>query len=555
MSSRIHFFTAFGLVAFALPAVAAEDADAVTRQEDERLIRESKMTPDSANLLAYFRKRTLGDQDRKGLQELIVQLGSRRFPLREKASRQLEEWGTSALNYLTAARLNPDIEIARRAERCIESIQRGPGPALPCAAARQLARQASSDAVSVLLDYLPFAEEEQIQEEVLASLAILCKDSSRLEPLQPALRDPAPLKRGAAGYLLGRAEDVKQREGVRPLLLDRDSSVRLRASQGLLAGKEKLAVPVLIDLLASPANEITWQAEDLLLRIAGESANLPTLDSTKEGARREYRDRWAKWWSDNAGKIDLARIDSDPPQRGWTVVAQMSTSKVYEIDRQGKVRWNIEGLSGPIDAQVLAGDRVLIAEHHGSRITERNLQGAILWEKRLDDRPVQAQRLPGGNTFICTYSAMMEVKRDGTQVYCHRPEGTAGQIYGGQKLRNGRIVCITLDGRILEIESSTGKVLKSVASGLSGCYSVQALPRGNFLVSSYNEGKVHEIDAVGKVVWKYELASAYHAERLPNGNTLVSSHGGSRVVEIDRTGKVLNDHATNSNNVWRVHRR
>ena len=97
--------------------------------------------------------------------------------------------------------------------------------------------------------------------------------------------------------------------------------------------------------------------------------------------------------------------------------------------------------------------------------------------------------------------------------------------------------------------------MKSVASGLNGCYSIQALPRGHFLVSSYNEGKVHEVDGEGKVIWRFDLASAYHAERLLNGNTLMSSHGGSRVVEIDRAGKVLNDHATNSNNVWRVHRR
>jgi outer membrane protein assembly factor BamB len=314
-------------------------------------------------------------------------------------------------------------------------------------------------------------------------------------------------------------------------------------------------VPILIDLLACPVNEFAWQAEDLLLRLASETPTVPALDPAKENGRREYRDRWAKWWSDNAGKIDLSRVDSDPPQRGWTVVAQMSTSKVYELDRQGKVRWNIEGLSGPIDAQILTGDRLLIAEHHGSRVTERNLQGTVLWEKKLDDRPVQVHRLPGGNTFICTYSAVMEVKRDGTQVYCHRPEGTSGQIYAGHKLRNGHIVCITLDGRILELESTTGKLVKSFNSGLSGCYSIQSLPRGNYLVSSYNEGKVHEIDGAGKVVWKYELASAYHAERLPSGNTLVSSHGGSRVVEVDRNGKVLNEQGTNSNNVWRVHRR
>src|SRR5262249_10585195 len=112
-----------------------------------------------------------------------------------------------------------------------------------------------------------------------------------------------------------------------------------------------------------------------------------------------------------------------------------------------------------------------------------------------------------------------------------------------------------LDGRVIELESSNGKATRSFVTGLTGCYSIQALPRGHFLVSSYNEGKVHELDSAGKVAWRYELPSAYHAERLPNGNTLVSSHGGSRVVEIDRKGKVLSEHSTNAQNVWRVHRR
>jgi hypothetical protein len=554
--ARLASLTALGLLAVAPASFAADSADTLSRQEDERVLREAKVTPDTSGLLAFFRKRTLSEQDRQAIEELIVQLGSRSFRKREVASRKLEDWGTPASNFLTAAaRLNSDLEIARRAERCLDAIQRGPGPALPCAAARQLARLEPPDAVAALLGYLPFAEEEAIQDEVLLAITALCKDGSRLAPLQPALRDPAALKRAAAGYVLGRSAEPGQRVEVRKLLRDAEVMVRLRAAQGLLAGKDKSAVPALIDLLNCSVAEIAWQAEDLLLRVGGEVGNPPLLESTKPNARKDYRDRWVKWWSENGDKVDLARVEQDPPQRGWTVVTQMSTSKVYEMDRQGKVRWTIDDLSGPIDAQLLPGERVLIAEHHGSRVTERNLQGTVLWEKRLEDRPVQAQRLPGGNTFICTYSAVMEVNREGREVYRHRPDGTSGQIYAGHKLRNGHIVCITLDGKVLELESTTGKVVKSFSSGLNGCYSIQALPRGHYLVSSYNEGKVQELDGGGKVVWKYELPSAYHAERLPSGNTLMSSHGGSRVVEVDRSGKILSDQPTNQNNVWRVHRR
>jgi len=554
MSPRLSLLVALGLGALSAPA-AADEPDTVTRQEDERLLKEARVSPDAAGLLAFFRKRTLSADDRSGIEKLVLQLGHRSFAQREKASRRLEEWGPPALNYLSAARLNPDLEIARRAERAIDAIQFGPGPALPSAAARQLTRHKPGDAVDILLAYLPYADDDSVQDEVLACLAVLGKEESRLAPMRPALRDRAAIKRAAAGFVLGRSSEAKLREEVRKLLGDGEPMVRLRAAQGLLAARDKIAVPALIDLLAAPASEITWQAEDLLLRVAGDTTGTPVLDSARDSARRDYRDRWAKWWTENAGRVSLDKLEQDAPQRGWTVVAQMSTSMVYEIDRGGKVRWSINNLAGPIDAHLLTGERVLIAEHHGSRVTERNLQGTVLWEKRLDDRPVQAHRLPGGNVFICTYSALLEVTRDGREVYRHRPEGTSGQIYAGHKLRNGRIVCVTLDGRILELDSVSGKVLKSFASGLNGCYSIQALPRGHYLVSSYNEGKVHELDPAGKVVWRHDLASAYHAERLPNGNTLISSHGGSRVVEVDRSGKVLSDHATNNQNVWRVHRR
>src|SRR5581483_4819751 len=141
MSPRNPTFLALGLLAvLGSPTLAAEDPDATTRQEDERLVRESKVPPDAPGLLAFFRKRTLSAQDRQGIEKLVIQLGHRSFALREKASRRLEDWGPSALTYLTAARLNPDLEVSRRAERAIDVIQLGPGPALPCAAARLLTR-------------------------------------------------------------------------------------------------------------------------------------------------------------------------------------------------------------------------------------------------------------------------------------------------------------------------------------------------------------------------------------------------------------------------------
>src|SRR5262249_24736201 len=162
---------------------------------------------------------------------------------------------------------------------------------------------------------------------------------------------------------------------------------------------DKDAVPVLIELVALPAAELRWQVEEMLLRVGGEDG--PAAPSSNDAQElQQYRERWARWWSANAAKVDLARLAHDPPQRGWAAVSQMRANRIYEIDRRGKERWAISGVSGPIDAQVLPGERVLVAEHHGSKVTERNLRGDVLWEKKLSDRPVAVQRLPNGNTFI-----------------------------------------------------------------------------------------------------------------------------------------------------------
>jgi hypothetical protein len=542
------------LLVSVLPAVRAEAPSDAAVKEDERLVSEAKVNPDAAGLLAFLRKRTLTENDRQTMARLVRQLGSRSFAQREAASRKLAAWGPPALAFLTPARLSPDIEVVRRAQRCIEEINKGPGPALPAAAARLLGLRKPPEGVAVLLAYLPYADDESVREAVLEALLVLADNKDRQAPLRPALTDPLTLKRAAAGYVLGRSPDKELRALVKRLLADKEEVVRLRSAQGLLAANDKDAVPALIALLDSPAPDLLWQVEEQLLRIAGEEGPAAPA-STDRKERQLYRERWAKWWEANAARVDLAKVALTPPLRGWTVIAQMSTSKVYEIDRQGKVRWTIGNLSGPIDAYVLPGERVLIAEHHGSRVTERNLRGEVLWEKKLGDRPVAAQRLANGNTFIVTYSSVLEVTRGGKEVYHYRPNGTAGRIYGGCKMRNGRIVCVTLEGRVLELDSVNGKEIKSFASGLNGCYSVQGLPGGRYLVASYNEGKVYELDAGGKVVWQHVFASAYHAERLANGHTLIASHGQSRVIEVDRKGKILADHGTNNSSVWRVHRR
>ena len=95
----------------------------------------------------------------------------------------------------------------------------------------------------------------------------------------------------------------------------------------------------------------------------------------------------------------------------------MAGGRVFEIDPNGKERWSINDLRGPVDAVVVPGKRVLIAEYHSRRVSERDFTGKILWQKQVAN-PINVQRLRNGNTFIASRSHLMEVvDRAGKEVY------------------------------------------------------------------------------------------------------------------------------------------
>ncbi|HEV3203748.1 MAG TPA: HEAT repeat domain-containing protein, partial [Gemmataceae bacterium] len=502
--------------------------------EAERVVVAAGFKTDADSLLAFFKKRTLTDADRLQLANLVRQLGDSSYEVRTLATLELIAQGNNALRFLKPALTDPDLEIARRAERCLEAIQRGTGPMLPIAAARLLGMRKPPGATEVLLAYVPFADDESVEEAVVKALLDVAIVSGKGNPaLVTALVDSEPARRGAAGFVLGQVPDPQQRHPVISLLGDPVVKVRFQGAQALFASGEKAAVPALIALLTDGSPELAWQAEEMLCRLAGDSRPKAFLDLSGDEPRRKTRSAWEAWWKVEEPKFDPARIKMEPRLLGLTLIADLDKGLVQEFGLDHKERWQIGGFKGPVDVQVLPNGNVLVAENHGKKVTEKNRLGKTVWEKSTSSLPASCQRLPNGNTFIATYNQIMEVTPDGKEINkISRSEG----LYAAQKLRNGHIVLLSTQGRIVTLNSA-GEEIKSVAIGPTTSWSSFDILANGHLLACCSPGKVVEFDTAGNRVWDADAPHAVSACRLPDGHTLVCTSENKRIVELDRSGK------------------
>jgi HEAT repeat protein len=510
---------------------------------------------DGAALLAAVRRHTPSDETRARLNRLLVQLGDEAFSVRENASTDLFALGRLALPQLREARTSRDPEVSRRAALLIERIEGAPAALLPLAAIRLLALRKPAGAAACLLEYLPYAEDDERAEEVRKALAGLARteDGKPEAALVQALADGRPLRRGAAAEALARGGGAEGRSAARKLLGDKEPLVRLRIALALAIAGEREAIPALIDLLAVLPAEQVGEVEDALGQLAGETApGVSAGDKPEE--RTKCRDAWAAWWKANGNRIEVARL-SHPPLLGCTLICDYQGDRLFEIGRDGKERWSIASVGGPVDGVVLPGRRVLVAEYGADRVTERDFKGNILWEKRIQ-RPVNVQRLPSGHTFIATHRGMvLEVDRAGKEVYTIA--SIPGNVQAAYRTPRGLLFCTTQNGQCL-LHDATGKPLRSFAAGQDNTRAggVVVLSGGRILVAQHDAGKVVEFDDAGKRLRDWDAPAVVTVSPLANGHLLVTSDREPCVRELDRAGKVVWTHQGGGNGwFYRARRR
>jgi hypothetical protein len=458
--------------------------------------------------------------------------------------------GPAVLPLLRKVNGKPDAVDVMAAVKCVQLIEKDTPNSLPRAAPRLLVLHQAEQAVETLLLYLPFADNELVVEDIVDLLGTAGFKDGKPDPaLVAALSDKMAVRRSAAVLALGDEEWDGQKDALRKSLKDAEPEVRLRAAQTLIGLKDKEGVPEIITLLAVLPPETAWEAEDVLTRLAG-SKNPNIAFGADAAAHAKARDAWATWWKQNGDKVELVKTDRRQRLLGYTLIVEGNSPKggqgrITELDANGKVRWQIDtNLQYPTDAQVVASDRVLIAEQNMNRVTERDLTGKIVWERNNLAQPFTVHRERNGNTFIGCRNFLVEVDRNGKEVFnIQRNE----YLLGAMKLRNGEIAYVSNVGQYTRIDS-TGKELKVVhiPQQVFGINFAEPLPNDHvMIVTQLNQPacRIIEFDADGKQVWEANLQAIGAPSRMPNGHTLVPVGPINRgtIVELDRNGKTVGE--------------
>jgi hypothetical protein len=517
----------------------------------EKVLERAGLKTDADSLLAFFRKRTLADSDRPKIAELVKQLGSSNYRVREHAMTELVARGPVVNEFLRAALEASDLEIARRVERCLQRIAERDVPVnVPAAAVRVLADRKPKEAVEVIVAYLPFADNDAVIDESRELLAQLGMPEGKLHPsLVAALADAHPARRAAAGETLCKVTLKEQRPAIGKLLEDRDAQVRFRVARALvLASREKTPLPTLIASIPELPLNLAWQAEDFLLRVAAGQQPPTVALGNDPASRAKCRDAWQAWWKTKGDKVDLAKLEDVQKLLGYTLVVLLDQGRIVELDAENQPRWQLDNLVFPLDAQLIGDDRVLIAEYHANRVSERDLKGQIKWQKQIVG-PLACQRLPNGSTFIATDSQLLEYDKDDKETVNITMPGEGRTIMKAMKLPSGEIAMLTADARVVRMDA-TGKELHSFQVNLGMRLfggRIHMLPNGRTLVPHNMEDKVVEYDGNGKAVWEVNCDKPVAAVRLPNGNTIVTSmNPATGAVEYDRAGAEVWSYRSNT---------
>jgi len=510
---------------------------------------------DGQHLLDEFRSRTLRDDERTRVLDLLGKLDDSSPDVRARASEEIVALGSRVAALLRQIVGQAQPRSAALARQCLEAIERDTPRPLPDAAPRLLVLRRPEGTLEALLGYLPFAESDASAAQLTELLTVVgCTDGKADAVLVRALQDKVGARRAAAAVALCKGNAEVELPAVRKLLNDGDATVRLKTAVALIERGDKSAMPVLIALLNELPLDRVWEVEDLLVHLAGDKAPNERIGNDA-ASRTAGVAAWKTWWGKQESSVDLARLASANRDRGLLLVIEQQGPKgqgrVLELSPAGKVRWQIEGLMWPWDAQVCPNGHILVVEQQ-NRVSERDRQGKIIWQK-VCNNPFSCQRLRNGHIFVLGRTQLLELDATGKEIFAHH---FPGHIVGGCKFPDGQMAFITYQGQYVRLDA-TGKQVKTFQVPFhwqNGVIGAEILP-GDRLVVSLGVGKVAEYADGGKLVWETNVFGPGFPHRLVNGRTLLSSNNNTVLLELDRNGKIVSEKKDLGYRPYRMHRR
>jgi hypothetical protein len=287
------------------------------------------------------------------------------------------------------------------------------------------------------------------------------------------------------------------------------------------------------------------EAIDQTLRaIAKEKSPESKNDSKADAAA------WNTWWQKEGTQLVLTPgLKNHEALKNFLVVESFNQEKksgrVFLVTPSGKTLWEIANLSNPTDALLLPNNKILITEQGANRITERDTKGNISWEKSVTN-PFHSQRLLNGNIFIASRNKIVEVGRNGNEIFSFSyPNET---ILAACKTRTNEYALLSYNGVFLKLDSKGNEVSKSripfpTNFGINGGAITQ---NDRVLVSIPTLNKIMEFNFSGQSTWESTITMPGIPTKLPNGNVVAPSLNGSKIVEIQMDGKIIYESAPNS---------
>jgi hypothetical protein len=463
---------------------------------------------------------------------LIKDLGSEEFQVREDAHVALTRMPNVPIDLLRASTKSPDAEVRWRSIKILRSVEEDDREKRLSRAFLRIEKHRLPGLADVVLRLMPQLERETTRRAARQALQATASPSD-IKLLRRATRTgPTHVRTAALGTLVTTAgEDVA--DELLSFLEDDADEIRLLAARELAQLERRECLPVLGRLLDSEDLAIRVRCHLLLQAITGQRHGYLAYDD--EQARTAAAKKWRDWLAEHGGDSDL----KFPPAAhtvalGKTILCVWAEKKLIEIDATGTKTFEVGGFRYPWGCQGLPNGHRLICDSEQRCVIEYDAEGNEVWRKgSLPGGPGCVQRLDSGNTLISMMSSgqVMELAPGGRIVWQVQLSGgptTAQRLGSGNTLVN-----LQSAKKIVEIDPN-GKTVWQL-EGLDRVHTAQGLPNGNVLTCDMHQNKVVEYDRQGKIVWEMGgFNNPAQAQRLASGNTLVGDSKGLHEYTPDK---------------------